>query len=297
MILKQINLAMFDGEGGPTGAGAAAPAPTSTGRSMAGTEISASQVLGGAAVQETTAPESKAQPLTREEQFAQMIGKDGEYGDLYRQRVQRAVSDRMARASKAAEAVQPVLDLLHQRYGTDDPAKIAEELGKDNDFWQSAADRAGMDVDDFRNLQQIKAREQRLRQQVEQMTQQRAQEQLEAQWRAQGEEMKAKYPGFDIDREAQNPTFARMITAGASVENAYKALHHDELVQHAIDYAMGRAQKSVADTVRKNGMRPAENGVSSSSAPITIDVASMSREQRNSLFSKQKKSGAKINLF
>lgn len=289
MILKHINLAMFDGEGGGDGA-----APS--GRSSAGGEISAAQVLGAAPAQ-APAGQAEAPAPTREEQFAKLIGKDGEYGDLYRQRVQKAVSDRMARANRAAEAVQPVMDLLRQRYATDDPAKIAEELGKDNDFWQSAADRAGMDVDDFRNMQQIKAREQRLRAQVEQMTQQRAQEQLEAQWRAQGDELKAKYPGFDIDRECQNPTFARMLTAGATVENAYQALHHDELVQHAIDYAMGRAQKSVADTVRANGMRPAENGASSSSAPITIDIASMSREQRNSLFSRQKKTGAKINLF
>lgn len=284
MILTFINLAMFDGEGGTA---TAAPA-------QAGNEVSAAVALGQSnGVQETGNPANVA----GEETFADLIGKDGKYRAEFQARVNRIVNDRLAKANKAAEAAQPVLDLLVQKYGTEDLAKIADEIGKDEDFWQSAADDAGMTVAQYRDFQMLKAKEQRLNAQVQAMVQQRATDAKLAEWRAEAEALQTKYPGLDLDAESQNPTFARMLAAGASVENAYQMLHHDELVNNAIEYAMGQAQKNIADTVRANGMRPAENGVAGSTSPVSVDLSNMSKQQRQELFSYQRKTGAKVRLF
>lgn len=294
--IYRLNLAMFDGEG----ESGMATADT-TNRAEPGREVSVSQVLGetGAksepVVEETQKVEEPQ--LSREEQFAKMIGKGGEFRDLYNARMQKAVSDRMAKATREAEAVQPVLDLLHQRFGTNDPVKLAEELNRDDAFWQNAADEAGMDVADYRNMQQLKASEARMQEQIRMMTQQRATEAKLAEWQAEAAALQSKYPDIDLEAESANPAFARMLAAGASVENAYQMVHHDELVQKAIDYAMGAAQKSVADTVRANGMRPVETAVGGATAPVSMDLSNMPANKMNELFSYIKNNpGAKIKL-
>ena len=84
----------------------------------------------------------------------------------------------------------------------------------------------------------------------------------------QSEEMKSVFPGFDLEAELQNPSFARLTSpeVGISVRDAYFALHHDDIQKASMQYAARQAMQQVAQSVQANGARTVENGMLSTGA-------------------------------
>lgn len=291
-MLHILNLRMFDGEGG-SAAGTAGVA--AAGSNTAG-EVSMASVLGGGAGADQTA---QAQPVeeTREQKFARLIGKDGEYRDLYDARVKRAVTDRMRAATAREQAVQPILDTLAQAYGTDDLAELQAKLQNANELWEAGADAEGLTVEQYRQMQQLRMQQQRFDRERAEAQRQAAMQQQIAQWQAEAQEMQGIYPGFDLEAEMANPTFQRMVSAGASVRNAYEVLHLDEIKANTAAYTAAQTQRRVADNIRARGARPAENGAKGGSGAVTRDLSRATREDRVRLFDYVKKNpGAKIRL-
>lgn len=89
-----------------------------------------------------------------------------------------------------------------------------------------------------------------------------------SQLRQQGEDLKQIFPGFDFASEMQNQDFRQMTApkefggAGLSVRQAYIAIHEQELVPQLMSYGMQRAQQQMGQTIRAQGMRPAEGAMS-----------------------------------
>ena len=291
-MLHILNLRMFDGEGGGSAAGTAGAAAAGN---TAG-EVSMASVLGGGAGADQTA---QAQPVeeTREQKFARLIGKDGEYRDLYDARVKRAVTDRMRAATAREQAVQPILDTLAQAYGTDDLAELQQKLQNANELWEAGADAEGLTVEQYRQMQQLRMQQQRIERERADAQRQAAMQQQIAQWQAEAQEMQGIYPGFDLEAEMADPTFQRMVSAGASVRNAYEVLHLDEIKANTAAYTAAQTQRRVADNIRARGARPAENGAKGGSGAVTRDLSRATREDRVRLFDYVKKNpGAKIRL-
>ena len=94
--------------------------------------------------------------------------------------------------------------------------------------------------------------------------------------------MKLQYPEFDLWAEAAaDPIFVKLLGAGISVEEAYLARHHKEIVTQAVADARAETEKAVVDNIRARGMRPVEGGANAVSAPQTgYDVRNLTREQR-----------------
>ncbi len=85
------------------------------------------------------------------------------------------------------------------------------------------------------------------------------------------------YPGFELKAELENQEFMAMLQAGVPIRRAYEAIHHRELVQAAMAYAM-----------RCGGSQcPAENGLGSqASAAAPGSMASSTRQQRDAIRSR-----------
>lgn len=291
-MLHILNLRMFDGEGGSAAGTAGAAA---AGSNTAG-EVSMASVLGGGAGADQTAQQAPVEE-TREQKFARLIGKDGEYRDLYDARVKRAVTDRMRAATAREQAVQPILDTLAQAYGTDDLAELQQKLQNANELWEAGADAEGLTVEQYRQMQQLRMQQQRIERERADAQRQAAMQQQIAQWQAEAQEMQGIYPGFDLEAEMANPTFQRMVSAGASVRNAYEVLHLDEIKANTAAYTAAQTQRRVADNIRARGARPAENGAKGGSGAVTRDLSRATREDRVRLFDYVKKNpGAKIRL-
>ena len=92
------------------------------------------------------------------------------------------------------------------------------------------------------------------------------------------------YPGFDLDREFENPVFRRLTAAGVPVISAYELVHRDEVNTILIEKAVKQAEKRITSAIQSGSKRPGENGVSCrSSAVASFDPRKMSKEERKSI--------------
>lgn len=101
----------------------------------------------------------------------------------------------------------------------------------------------------------------------------------------QAQEMVRRYPDFDLNRELDNPTFLKLTApkVGLSVEDAYVAVHHRELME-----AVARgARQEAANAIRSGSVRPAEHGIGTNApAVMTFDYKNATRREREA-FKKQ----------
>lgn len=214
---------------------------------------------------------------------------NGEYKDLFAKRVQ-GIIDRRFRETKGLQeqvtAQQPLIDALGQKLGlkdTSDIKKIAEALDKDTEFWSDLADQAGFpDVNTYKEFLRMKRENDQVAKiQQEQQGKQQAQQQL-AKWLNEGEALKAVYTGFDLNEESKNPRFVAMLKSGVPVQNAYEAMHIDDIKAGLISKVAQTTEKKVVDNVRAKGARPAENGISSINSAVIYkpNVGQLSKADR-----------------
>lgn len=102
----------------------------------------------------------------------------------------------------------------------------------------------------------------------------------------QGEEMKAVFPGFDLTQELYNPMFSRLTSpaVGLSVEDAFYALHHRQLMAAAMEAAAREAIAQTTGSIASGARRPRENGLSGQAAAVShFDYRNATKEQREEL--------------
>ena len=220
----------------------------------------------------------------RRKAFREMV--NGEFKDVFTEETQRIINRRFSenRTLEAqVQAQQPVIDLLMQRYkiGDGDPKKLMDALENDSAYWSEAADEAGMTVEQYKLFQKLQ-RENDAFQRAQQSQRAREQQNQQAQqWFLEAQQVKEKFPNFDLKTELQDPHFVAMLKSGTPVEHAYKVLHFDELVNDAVQVTATPTEKRVTGNVRARGSRPAENGTTAQSAfTIKDDVSKLSKKDR-----------------
>lgn len=216
--------------------------------------------------------------------FEDMI--EGEYKDIFQEKFQQAFNRRF-KESKTMEqslsAQKPIMDMLMQRYNIadGDMAKLQTAIENDNAYWEEAAEKAGLTVDQYKAMQKLErenAEFRRIRQQ--QAGQQQAQQQVSA-WMQEAEKVKSLYPSFDFRKEAENRDFVGLLKRGIPVQNAYELMHMEEIKASAAKAAAETAGQQMAAKIQSKSARPSENGMSSQSAVIVKnDVHNLSRAER-----------------
>ena len=178
---------------------------------------------------------------------------------------------------------KPILDLLAQRYGIadGDMGKLLTAIEEDSSYWQEAADKEGLTVEQYKAMQKLQrenAELQKLRQR--QQGEQQAQQQL-AKWMQDAEGMKTLYPGFDLRAELANREFQGLLKSGIPVQKAYELIHMDEIKEAAARSAAQATSAQMTAKIKSKAARPSENGTSSQSAVIVKnDVGNLSRADR-----------------
>lgn len=301
--LLDTDLALFDGQGGGEAGGQTGETQASPGTTRRGKSGEYSDVVfgkqgvsdGAPAGQQTQAPDAGEREKqgvettsdTREAKrraYRDLV--NGEYKEFYTEDTQRIINSRF-KDVKALETqlgqIQPVLDLLNQRYGIQDGdlEKLAQAVENDDAYWSEAAEEAGLSVEQYKQFQQLQRQnEALLRQQRQQRGQEAAQRQLQ-QWYQQAEAMKGDYPSFDLGAESQNPQFLAMLRAGVPVQHAYEVVHMDEIKAGVAKLTAKATEKQVVSGIRAKGARPQENGTAAQS-PFTVkdDVSKLTRKDR-----------------
>ena len=99
-----------------------------------------------------------------------------------------------------------------------------------------------------------------------------------------GQQVKAKFPAFDLTMELNNPDFVRLLRAGTPMEHAYKVIHFDTLVGDAVQQTAAATESAVVNNIRAKGARPTENGTASQSPFIVKkDVRALTRADRDEI--------------
>lgn len=104
--------------------------------------------------------------------------------------------------------------------------------------------------------------------------------------RQQAEAFRQKMPGFDLVQEMEStPLFTHLLSCGVSVENAYYAAHHEELMAAGQKAAAMQAQRALSANIQAGQSMPTEGGLGRAPAasPQRIAVQNLTREQRKAL--------------
>lgn len=275
-----VNLGIHDGEGGGGTAGAAAGGAESAG-TPAGTEAAGQEAQQGA--------DDRAE-------FERLI--KGQYKAYYDEKVQGHIKERF-KASKQAEArmqktidgMQPVMQMLAEKYHADpgDVEAISKAIQEDSSYYEDEAAERGMSVEQLKEFKRISRENAALRAAEEQRQEKAGQQEAMLRWQQQSEAVAQKYPGFQgLEEEANDPAtgerFLQLLSSGIDVENAYKVVHMDDLISGALEYGVNKARHDTVQTIKARGMRPSENGASGTGAAVQHkDVASLTKDERAQL--------------
>lgn len=316
-ILLPVNLRHFDGEGA-----GAAPAEGQTGPGEQGERLLSEaaarnrantkpdpyeNVVFGKAPEgngeqdaaAATADNSATSNTLEEKRKAYDELINGEYKEFYTRDTQNLINRRFKETKNLEKQVadsQPVIDMLMQRYGVQDTKALQDALESDSAYWQEAADEAGMSVSQYMEFQKLQRENRALLQaQEDAVNQEKANQQL-AQWTMEAQQLKQSYPQFDLEVEAQNPDFVRLLQSGTPMEHAYKVIHLNEILSNERTTTAAFTEKQVMDNVRARGSRPSEAGLNSNNG-ITYksDVSKFSKQDVLEI-AKRAKRGEKISF-
>ena len=112
----------------------------------------------------------------------------------------------------------------------------------------------------------------------------------------QAEAMREVFPDFDLRAALHDPAFARMTApdVGIRVEDAWYALHRDEIQSAAMQVAAQKTAQKISNDIQAGNRRPSENGTTGQAPSVTtFDYRSASPEQRAALKARIR-SGEKI---
>ena len=211
---------------------------------------------------------------------------DGEYKDIFAERTQQIINRRFKDGKIQEQTIadqKPIMDILMQRYNiADGDAKaLLKAIEEDNTYWESAAEEAGLTVDQFKKMKQMERESAELKAlRQKQAADQHAQQQL-ANWMKQAEGMQEMYPGFNFRAEIQNKDFQGLLRAGIPVQKAYELIHMEEIKQATAKSAAQTASAQMQANLKAKQSRPSENGTSSKTAVIVKnDVSKLTRAER-----------------
>lgn len=221
----------------------------------------------------------------RRAKFKEMV--EGEFKDEYSEMFQQAFNRRfkdVKEMENSLTAQKPILDMLMQRYkiADGDMSKLLSAVEQDDQYWEEAAEEAGLTVEQYKAMQKLERENEELKKvRQRQIGEQKAQEQLNA-WYREADEVKATYPSFDFRAEAQNRDFLDLLKKGINVRQAYELVHRDEIMEATAKSAAQAAGAQMEARIKSKAARPSENGMSSQSAAVIKkdSVSALSRKDR-----------------
>lgn len=272
MKLISIKLSAF-GEGGD-GAAASAAAQGSNAAPAQPQSGIAPDAQAQAAGQDPEGAQSQAEPT-----FDELI--KGKYKAEYDARMREAVTRRLQSKNAELDAVRPIMAILQQRYGVEDgkdaAGAVLDALRRDDAYWESAAEKAGMTAEQYRQIVTVEARNRELQAILADQQTERRRNETYRRLTAEAEQVRAVYPDFDVEAELRSGSaFGDLLRSGIDMLTAYQVCHQRDFLAAA----QQRAETKAANAVRANQSRPAENGSGSGQpAKLSGDPSKWTREQ------------------
>ena len=204
-----------------------------------------------------------------EEEFEALI--KGKHKRDFQKRVQGIINDRFKDAKATAgrlNAMQEAIAPLFARYGLNesDVEGLAKAIKEDASIFTRLAMEKGIDAEAFRDSFYAD------RERVLKEASARYDD-----WKKQEAEIQKTYPSFNLQEAFKNEDFRNMAMQGATILNAYRASHFDEIAAGLVAATSKRTVKQTVDSMQSSAGRPREGGLSSSAATVSKkDVGNLS---------------------
>lgn len=297
-LISLFDLQLFGegagGAGAGTGAGDAGGAPAANGQNSAAlaqpqTGVKNRNPLADVkyGIQDPAPAAAEISTDDRQAKFEELV--NGEYKDLFQQRIQDTVQRRL-KGNEATVAkynsLAPVLDMLAQKYGVDasDADALAAAIEDDESFYEDEALEKGLTVQQVKEIRKMERENAQLRAEREAMQNQERADALYAAWMQQAEELKGIYPSFDLASELENEQFRTLLRSNVPLRTAFEVLHKDEIIPAAMQYTAQKVTEKVANSVAAGRRRPTEGAMTGSAAAKTkSDVSQLTRADREEI--------------
>ena len=242
--------------------------------------------------------------------FSELIKSD-DYKEEAQQYFDSRIGKRLAKFKGLEadnQAMRDIIDKVNLRYGINTEsdtflADFAAAIENDTRLYEDEAANAGMTVDEYvkvKNAERIIAQNKAAERNREfnESVQRHVSNLIQ-----QAEAFKQKVPNFDIELEMENPQFKKLVDppelggVGLSVENAFNAFHHNEIMQATLTNAVNQASISTANAVQANMNRPQESGLNTSRTAVTkTDPSTLKLEDFRKIHEEYRRTGKKPNL-
>lgn len=298
----ELNLRMFDGEGG-AGGGTAGAAPA--GGTPQGAGATEAHDAGGQQAEGNRVADGSVtvDPAERNQKFEELIS--GEYKDLFGERVKGIVENRLkgtkeqlSQQQKQLAETGKLLNLIGSKYGITDGniEAIQKAVEADNSYWEEAAAKEGLSVEQYRHMKAIENENRLLREARENAERNAQRDRMYAKWTAEAEKLGKIYKGFDLDKEIQNPNFVKLLGAGIDMRTIFETLHHDEIIGGAMEYTARTVAKKQADAIRNGQARPMEGAAQGTTAfKVGKDVEKLTTAEIMD-YARRAKAGERVEL-
>lgn len=274
---------------------------------MGGQQAAAAQPDEGQTQQQTdnNGPAQVQQPMQR--MTWDEIKKDPEYN----RQMQDMVQKRVQKYKQREDQISGLLGIVAQRYGIDasDPNKLdidalTKAISEDNDYYEKRGLELGVSADMARRIADLERKAARADAIEKESSEQRAIAEHLQKLEAQAEAFKSTVPGFDLRAELADPTFARLTSpnVGLSVEDAYFAMHRQEIQQAqaqqakaAVQAAAAQTKAAVASSIQAGQRRPTENAANAQAGSVLSvnDPKNMTPQQRAELKARIRQAAAR----
>ena len=269
--LIALDFHLFDGEGGGE-AGAETARQSDSKQDVKTIQYGKSEGEGqtNSHVGSDNGTQNEAEALSAE--WKALTSKGGKFHDLYGQGVSDAVQSRFRNQADLQGQVDKIsedLSPLFMNYGlkAGDFEGLKNAIANDQAFFQAGAEREGLDVEQYKQQLKLKADAERYRQITEAYQEQQRQNEMFAQWESEAHELQEAFPAFDLGLEIENnEAFAKLITNGTSVRDAFVATHLNEIMNGSNAQAAQTATQNVVNTIQQRAARPVEGAINQSSA-------------------------------
>ena len=238
---------------------------------------------------EESSPVSEVETVSTEDRNAKYKAFIKEHKDLDDARIQNIVQQRLKSSKETVEkyeALAPTLEIIAKKYGVDptDSEALSRAIQEDDSYFEEEALEKGVTVEQLKEIKRMERESAELRKMKDEVRRKEEAGKKYAEWMQQAEEAKRIYPNLNLDEEAKNPQFRRLLGSGVDVATAYKVIHMDELIPAAMQYTAKTVEQKIANKVMANGKRPTENGNSSQGATVVkSDVSQLSKSDRREI--------------
>lgn len=187
--------------------------------------------------------------------FDELLKQNPDYNEAAQEMMRQRV-----RKSKQAESDLALLQPMLQKYRTDNG--LAEDLDIQStvNHMMGAYSQKAMEM----GVSEQTVMEMDIRNRQEQQAQF---DQHFAGLQQQAAEFQKVVPGFDLMKELENPTFSHATSpyVGMTVEQAFRALHGDEMNAALMRSTAQKTSEMVTNAIASGSMRPVENGANAQS--------------------------------